>query len=607
MKGYTSRFIYIDLNEKKSKILSFGKNFAQKFIGGRGFGAKIIHDHVSSNKIQGLDPDNLIIMATGPLTGVLAPGSAKTSFSFISPATNIYGDSNIGSHIGFELKKAGYDFLVIKGKSESPTLINIVDNEISFQDARNYWGKNTFQAAEEIKKDSGLYKSAVATIGPAGEKLLTIASVQSENRFAGRAGLGAVFGSKNLKAILISGSNDIHVANYPELIKTFKETNNFFQNHPNSEYFQKFGTYGLLEGVNEHGIMPINNFSEGFVENLGTITVEGYMATVKRQVTQTCLYCPIACEGVFQNKGETRIRPQYETLAMLGPNIGIYDLDFVVEANNIANEIGADTISLGNLIGLMMEAYEKNLIPKQYYDGFELTFGNQEGVRILIDKMVKREGIGEVVANGMRGILEKFPKLESIALHSKYLEQSGYDTRSLYGQCLGYATSDVGAHHNRAWTAYHELKVENSDSDLANLVIYHQHVRPLMDCLGVCRFPWIEFDIDLTYYEQFYEHATGFKATIAELLKRSEGIYNLTRLINTSRGLRRKDDYPPLKSRTEPIPNGPNKGKKIDMKRYENILSLYYAKRNWDDQGIPKPEHVKALGILDNEISLPKF
>jgi len=596
MKGYTSQFIYIDLNEKSSKILSYRKEFAQTFLGGRGYGAKIIHDHVS-NEVQGLDPDNFIVMATGPLTGILAPGSAKTSFSFISPATNIYGDSNIGSHLGFELKKAGYDFIIIRGKAESPTIINIIDKEISFSNASDYWGKTTFQSAEEIKKDSGLFKSALATIGPAGENLLTIASVQSENRFAGRAGLGAVFGSKNLKGILISGSNDINVANYAELIKTFKETNSFFKDHPNSDYFQKFGTYGLLEGVNEHGIMPINNFHTGFIEDLGTLTVEGYTATVERQVTQTCLYCPISCEGVFRKNGATRVRPQYESLVMLGPNLSIYDLNFVIEANNTANEMGLDTISLGNLIGLVMDAFEKDLIPKKYFD-FQIPFGNQEGAKILIDKMVKREGIGDIVANGMRGLLENFPKLEKIALHSKYLEQSGYDTRSLYGQCLGYATSDIGAHHNRAWTAYHELSVENSDSDLADLVIYHQHVRPLMDCLGVCRFPWIEFDIDLKYYERFYEHATGFKTSIEELLKRSEGIYNLTRLINTGRGLKREDDYPPTKVTTESIPNGPNKGKKIDMKRYQKLLSLYYSKRNWNDEGLPKSKHVEELGIL---------
>ncbi|MHA1895711.1 MAG: aldehyde ferredoxin oxidoreductase family protein [Candidatus Helarchaeota archaeon] len=606
MKGYKGTGLFINLTEKKSKELNISREFAKIFIGGRGFGAKIIHDNVGD--IQAFDPDNLIVMATGPLTGVLAPGSPKTSFSFISPATNIYGDSNIGSRIGLELKKAGYDFIVIRGKASSPTLLKIFDNEVVFEDASSYWGKKTFESADKILEDIGLSSKecTITTIGPAGEKMLACASVQSENRFAGRTGLGAVFGSKNLKALAISGSQPIEISDQIKLMKIYKEVNEFFNEHPNTEYFQKFGTLGLLEGVNEHGIMPINNFQEGFIEELGNLTVEGYSAMVRNQVTQTCLYCPATCEGVFKKNGKKRIRPQYESLVMLGPNLGIYDLDFCIEANHLLNEMGMDTISVGNLIGLLMEAYEKGHVPKEYFDGLKLNFGNKEGAWTLIHKMVKREGIGNIMANGIKALIKKFPKLEKISLHSKYLEQSGYDTRSLYGQCLAYSTSDIGAHHNRAWTAYHELKCENSNDDLASLVIFHQHVRPLMDCLGVCRFPWIEFDIDLKFYERFYESATGFKATIEDLLKRSEGIYNLTRLINIRRGLKRKDDFPPWKVYSVPIPSGPNKGKMIDLKRYEALLDLYYLKRNWDKKGIPKEDHVKNLKILNEDFKIPR-
>ena len=604
MYGYKNQGLLIDLTHKKVKELTISNQFAQLYIGGRGFGAKIVHDNLINKNISPFDPDNMVVMATGPLTGVLAPGSPKTSFSFLSPATHIYGDSNIGSRLGLELKKAGFDFIVITGKADAPILLKILDNEIDFSDASAYWGLKTFEASDMILKDVGSKHHAVGTIGPAGERLCTFASLQSENRFAGRTGLGAVFGSKNLKGLVISGSNTIEIANYSKLLETYNEVNEFFNTHPNTEFFQKFGTFGLLEGVNEHGIMPANNFQLGYVEELGDITVEGYSAKIEQQVTQTCLYCPATCEGVFKKNGEKRIRPQYESLVMLGPNLGIYDLDFVIELNHAANEIGVDTISLGNLLGLMMEAFEKKLIPAKYLNEIDLSFGSKEGVNKLIEKLANREGLGDTIAGGIRSILEKFPKLEEISLHSKYLEQSGYDTRSLYGQCLGYATSDIGAHHNRAWTAYHELKVENSNEDLADLVIYHQHVRPLMDCLGVCRFPWIEFDIDLTYYEKFYEYATGFKATIDQLLKRSEGIYNLTRLFNIQRGLKRKDDYPPRRVSTIPIPNGPNKGKFIDLKRYEEILDIYYTKRNWTKEGIPKKHHVKELGILDIEFKI---
>ncbi len=598
LSGYSGKILEINLTTKKSKERYLREDFALKYIGGRGFGARLVWD-LTDHDTHPLSPDNIICFAAGPLTGLLAPGSGKTAVVSLSPATGMYGDSNIGSHIGFELKKSGYDILILRGKAEKPTILMLEDDDLEFQDAANYWGMGARKSEAEIKKDLNDTRWTVVTIGPAGENLVRFAAIQSENRVAGRTGLGAVLGSKNIKAIAIKGTKSLSISNFDKLTETFKKANQYLKNHPIADVYAKFGTFGLLEGVNERGILPVNNFQEAIFDQIKELGMDKFDEKYPNTKSQTCLYCPVSCEGVLNKNGTVKIRPQYESLVMLGPNCGISDLDNVIESNHLCNEYGLDTISCGNLVGLVMEMFKRNIISEKDCDGYSFKFGDCESVHVLIEKITKREGIGNIIADGITAIIKKWPKSERYALHCKGLEQSGYDTRALRAMTLAYATADIGAHHNRAWTAYHELAKKRTDKELVELVMFHQHIRPLMDCLGVCRFPWIEFDIDVSLYGDFYKFATGANCNINDLLHRSEGVYNLTRAINYRKGITRKNDRPPERVFEDPIPRGPFKGKLINRKDFQKLLSLYYDLRGWDENGIPTYETLKKFDLED--------
>ncbi|MFX1295791.1 MAG: aldehyde ferredoxin oxidoreductase family protein [Promethearchaeota archaeon] len=596
--GYAGKILKINLTTEKMKIRFLNENFAIKYIGGRGFGARLIWDHTDANT-NPLGPENLFIMATGPLTGLLVPGSGKTSFISLSPGTGIYGDSNMGGHIGLKLKQAGFDILMLSGKATRPSILKIQNNKMELLSGTSYWGHNTIQAEKEIKSDLGDKSFAICTIGPAGENLIRYASIQSEHRFAGRTGFGAILGSKNLKAIAIQGETDISISNTDKLLETFKKANSYLKNHKVADIYQRQGTLGLVEGVNEVGIIPVRNFQDAVCEYAVDIGGSKFEEIYTDWHANSCLYCNVACEGIANSQKGIRIRPQYETAVMLGSNLGIRQIIDIVELSNLCNELGMDTISTGNLIGLLMEAFEKEIISKSDCNGIELTWGNTQAVSELIEMIATRKGIGNIIADGIRNVVKKWPQCAAFALHCKGLEQSGYDTRPLLGMTLAYATADIGAHHNRAWVAYHELRKKYTTKELAQLVIFHQHFRPLMDCIGACRFPWIEFDIDPSIYANFYSYSVGIQTQFEQLMERSEAIYNITRTINLRRGITRKDDYPPPRVYTTPVPKGPFKGQIISLSKFEQILNNYYELRGWTEKGIPKRETFLRLGLED--------
>ena len=369
--------------------------------------------------------------------------------------------------------------------------------------------------------------------------------------------------------------------------------------HKLADIYQRQGTLSLVEGVNEVGILPVRNFQNAVCDYATEIGGDKFEELYPEWHAHSCLYCTIACEGTAYTENGTRIRPQYETAVMLGSNLDIKTITEIVELNDLCNEVGVDTISIGNLVGLMMEAYERKIISQKDCNGIDLTWGNTQAVHDLILMICKREGIGNIIADGILNLIKKWPQCKDLALHSKGLEQSGYDTRALLGMTLAYATADIGAHHNRAWVAYHELRKKYTLKELAQLVMFHQHFRPLMDCIGACRFPWIEFDIDPNIYSGFYSSAVGIETTFEQLMERSEGIYSLTRAINLRRGVTRKDDYPPPRVFNDPVPQGPFKGKTINKDQYKKILNLYYELRGWDSEGIPKKETLLKFGLDD--------
>ena len=591
--GYFKKLLFVDLDKGDARVVNLSDEFCLKYIGGRGFGIKLIWDNQKNYKSP-LDPQSLIVVAPGPLTGLYLPASGKTSFISMSPATGIYGDSNMGGSFGVELRQAGYDALVIKGKSKKLSYLWIDDDEVEIVENEGLKGKGCLEAEGIIKNDLGDDHLSIATIGVAGENLVRFACISADwGRNAGRTGLGAVFGSKNIKAIAIRGSKDLPVFDLKRLKEISDASFEKLKSHKYFTFWQQQGLMSVIDYVNEAGVMPTYNFKDG--QFSGAEKINGYEMQAKYKIGDTaCFACPMACGNICLVKegkysGTVVEGPEYETACMFGPNLGVSNFACILKANALCDDLGIDTISTGNLIGVLTEAQDMGLISEEEMGGMKLKWGDEESIIQLIHDIAHREGIGNILADGSLELLKKMPQLSPILSHVKGLEQSAYDGRAAISMSLGFATSDIGAHHARAWPLAKELEM-GKDWGLeqkADLVIYHQTVRPLFDMFGVCRLPWIELGFDENTYAEFYSAVTGVTINMDELLKKSNDLYNVTRAINIKLGASRKDDYPPERCFSTPIPSGPQAGKVVDRKEYEKLLTIYYQKRGWDENGQP--------------------
>jgi aldehyde:ferredoxin oxidoreductase len=602
--GYFKKLLWVDLDKGETSVVNLSDEFCLKYVGGRGFGIKLIWDNLK-NYHSPLDPQNMIVIALGPLTGVYLPSSGKTSFISISPATGIYGDSNMGGSFGVELRQAGYDALVIKGKAEKLSYLWIDDDEVKIVENEALKGKGCLEVEGMIKNDLKDDHLSIASIGVAGENLVRFACISADwGRNAGRTGMGAVLGSKNIKAIVVRGSKDIPVFDIKRLKEISDASFEKLKSHKYFSFWQEQGLMSVIDYANEAGIMPTYNFKDGQFDRAEKIN--GFEMQAKYKIGDTaCFACPMACgniclvrEGPYS--GTVIEGPEYETACMFGPNLGVDNFACILKANALCDDLGIDTISTGNLIGVLIEAQETGLISEKEVGGIRLKWGDEESIIRLIHDIAHREGIGNMLADGSRELLKKFPQVRPILSQVKGLEQSAYDARAAMSMALGFATSDIGAHHTRAWPLAKELEM-GKDWDLeqkADLVIYHQTLRPLFDMLGVCRLPWIELGFDEKTYAEFFSAITGIEVSLDELLKRSNDLYDLTRAINIKLGMSKKDDYPPERCFSTPIPSGPQAGKVLDREEYENILALYYQRRGWDENGQPD---MKAIAKRFND------
>jgi aldehyde:ferredoxin oxidoreductase len=602
--GYFKKLLWVDLDKGETSVVNLSDEFCLKYVGGRGFGIKLIWDNLK-NYHSPLDPQNMIVIALGPLTGVYLPSSGKTSFISISPATGIYGDSNMGGSFGVELRQAGYDALVIKGKAEKLSYLWIDDDEVKIVENEALKGKGCLEVEGMIKNDLKDDHLSIASIGVAGENLVRFACISADwGRNAGRTGMGAVLGSKNIKAIVVRGSKDIPVFDIKRLKEISDASFEKLKSHKYFSFWQEQGLMSVIDYANEAGIMPTYNFRDGQFDRAEKIN--GFEMQAKYKIGDTaCFACPMACgniclvrEGTYS--GTVIEGPEYETACMFGPNLGVDNFACILKANALCDDLGIDTISTGNLIGVLIEAQETGIISEKEMGGIRLKWGDEESIIRLIHDIAHREGIGNVLADGSKELLKKFPQVRPILSQVKGLEQSAYDARAAMSMALGFATSDIGAHHTRAWPLAKELEM-GKDWDLeqkADLVIYHQTLRPLFDMLGVCRLPWIELGFDENTYAEFFSAITGIEVSLDQLLKRSNDLYDLTRAINIKLGVSKKDDYPPERCFSTPIPSGPQAGKVLDREEYENILALYYQRRGWDENGQPD---MKAIAKRFND------
>jgi len=591
--GYFKRILEVDLSLRKSRVLELSDRFILKYIGGRGFGAKLVWDNLRPG-LDPLGPENIVVVAPGPLTGLFLPAAGKTSLVSISPATGIYADSNVGGMFGVELRQAGYDALVIRGRAEKLSYIWIDNGTVEIVVNEDLKGKGSLETEGMIRRQIGDQMVKIATIGPAGENLVRIACITADwGRNAGRTGMGAIFGSKNLKAIAVRGARDLPVYDVKLLKELSDRAFEGLKKHPYFEFWQRQGLMSVVDYLNHAGVLPTYNYRDGHFDRADKIN--GYVMEERYKIGDTaCFGCPMSCgkinlvkEGKYA--GTVVEGPEYETACMFGSNLGVDNFAFILKANALCDELGVDTISAGNLIGLLIEGYETGILKLADIDGMALHWGDEESILALVEKTARREGVGNVLADGAKRVLEKWPGLKPIISEVKGLEQSAYDGRATISMALAYATSDIGAHHARAWTVGKELEMgaDWGIEEKVNLVIYHQQARLVFDMLGVCRLPWIELGFSELHYPEFYRAVTGVSMPIEDMFRRSDDLYNLTRLINISRGATSKDDYPPERAFTLPIQTGPQAGKVIDRAQYEEMIQLYYKKRGWDKSGVP--------------------
>ncbi len=593
--GYFGQILRVDMTTGSSKTEPIDDEFIEQYVGGRGFAVKLLWDNLQKcKKIDPLGPENMLVVAAGPLTGVYLPSSGKNSFATISPATGLFGDSSMGGGFGVELRQAGYDALTIVGKADQLSYLFIDNDIIKVIPCPELAGKGNLETEGRIRDAIGDHDVRVASIGIAGENLVRFACVTSEwSRNAGRVGIGTVMGSKNIKAIAVRGDCDLPVADLAKVIEISTKGYSDLGAHPMMNFWQRQGLMSVIDYANEMGILPTYNFRDTHFDKAEQIN--GFTMEANYKIGNTaCFCCPMCCGNINLVKegkyaGTVTEGPEYETAAMLGSNVGIDDFASVLRGNYLCDDLGLDTISTGNLIAAVIEGYEKDLLTIDDLDGKPITWGDDDRILELIEQIARCESIGATLALGAKGVLKRWPQLKPYVLHVKGLEQSAYDCRGASSMALAYGTSDIGAHHTRAWTVAKELEMgaDWDANEKVDLVIYHQHIRSLFDMFGVCRLPWIELGFHEDFYAELYSAVAGSDYTLDDLLPKSKHIYDMTRAINVRLGATRNDDYPPDRTFV-PIHSGPLAGKVCDRDEYETLLTLYYDKRGWDKKGNPQ-------------------
>ena len=608
MNGWHGRILRINLNQEKISIEEIDSQTAAAFIGGRGWAIKYLYDEMDP-MVNPLSPNNMLIFATGPLTATPAPTGNRYMVVTKSPLTEALTNSNSGGFFPTEMKRTGYDMFIFEGRAERPVYVWINENHVEIRSADHVWGK-TVPETEDILIAETDPRAKVASIGPAGENLVKVASIMNDkHRAAGRSGVGAVMGSKNLKAVVVRGSLDPSFAYPGEMRDISKQINREVGDDvKKGSSLREYGTAYVPPVTNEMGILPTLNFQTGVFE--GVENINGHALNEKYLIrAKPCYRCPIACGretdingSEYEGSGEG---PEYETIAALGSACGVDNLAAITKANYLCNELGLDTISAGMTIACAMEMSEKGLIPEDDI-GFSLKFGDADAVINLVQVMARREGFGDLLAEGSYRLAEKYGHPE-YAVTAKRLEFPGYDPRGSKGMGLLYATSNIGASHMAGDLAYAEvfgvpekldpLTTENK----AALIKRFEDAFAIIDAAGLCVFLSVRylFEPDVNLWPrrltQIMNHATGAGYDEESLLLAGERIFNLEKLFLLKAGFSKNDDTLPPRMLNEPMNAGPAEGQVVEL---EEMLTEFYALRGWDENGVPKHEKLSELGLL---------
>ncbi|MEM2110943.1 MAG: aldehyde ferredoxin oxidoreductase family protein [Candidatus Bathyarchaeia archaeon] len=614
MYGYMGKILYIDLARKKFHTENLTTEFCKKYIGGIGFIARLLLDHTPP-KLDPYSPDNPLIFAVGPFGGTIFPNSNKLQVGAKSPLTGFIGEAASSSFWAQQFKQAGYDVMVIKGKSDSPCYIFIDDETVSFHDATDLWGLSVHETDRTLKESLGDETISVACIGLAGENLVPMACISNDiRRHAGRTGLGAVMGSKKLKAIAVRGTKTVNVANIDRLMEISLDYSEKSRG-PSEELFWRYGTPGIVPVLQSQGILPTRNWRQATFEHAEEIGGEFMMKNYVRKIV-ACSSCAVACdhicnvkEGPYANSVATI---NYESLYAFGPECGVYHFPAIIEATELCDYYGLDSISTGVTIGWAMECFERGLITEQQTNGLKLNFGNYDAMIELIHLIVKRQGIGNLLADGVKKASEKLGKgSEHFAMHIKGLELPGYDLRGLKTAAIGFAVCARGGCHERSCGPFIELLGERPlglagvdrfklEKGRGKIIVMGENYNAIMDSLIYCKFGRKFFTNAFDEFANAYTLITGIEMSPRELFVAGERIVNMRKIFNIYQGWTRADDHLPPRIMYDPIPDGLSKGSRVTPEEFKLGIEDYYQERGWDvNTGIPTEDKLKELGLED--------
>lgn len=599
--GYNGKILRVDLTNGTIQTQPLDGAIAQKFLGGRGYGVRILYDE-NPPGVDPLAPENRLVLFTSPFVGGQVPCGVKSCIVTKSPLTQTVTMSLSGGDFGSQLKFTGYDGIVITGKAEHPVYLQFHNEEVQIKNASNIWGKDAIETQEMLKEAFGDKASRVAAIGPAGEKLVKFSSIINERRAFGRGGVGAVMGAKNLKAIIARGTKPVNLFDKNGFDALVKELRERFKSEK-ARAFAKYGTSGVVSLVNGRGIFPTRNYQSGTFQGASKIGGEAREAFVKRHAT--CYRCPVACSVLVTATeepytGTETEGPEYETLWSFGGQCGNDNLSAIIAANELCARYGLDTISTGNSIGFAMECFEKGIITKEDTDGLELKFGNHKAMIEMVRKIGNRDGFGDVLAEGVYRASQKIGKnSQRLAMQVKGAEMCGYDPRGAMGQGLSFATCPRGADHQKGLVRQEVFgKPPAIDrfatGGKAEIVKEVQDEMAFLDAMGICCLLGRRDVSGPADYAKLFKCLTGIELTEQDVWMIGERIFNLERLFNQREGFSRKNDTLPERFLAEPFHEGPSAGHTVPL---EQLLDDYYRVRGWDTNGSPTEETLTKLGL----------
>jgi aldehyde:ferredoxin oxidoreductase len=608
MHSYMGKLLHVDLSKRAWQYLPVEEKLAELYVGGKGFGAKILYDLLPPGS-DPLSPENVLMFMPGPLTGTLAPAMRGCVVSK-SPLTGTFVDSYFGGHFAPEIRYAGFDGIIITGAADQPCFIWVSDGKVEIRDAAHLWGLDTFTVTERIRQELGDNTVKTACIGPAGEKMVSYALINCEyNRHAGRGGAGAVMGSKNLKALVLRGSQAVRVSDLPSFQAAVDMACRELKEEAGITAFTVDGTAGSIDFANDEHLLPTYNYARGSFDG-----ASGLNAQAQRQQLWlrdvACLGCPIACGKIGRirrgrRKGLISDVVEYETAAMMGSNIGLSDVREVAYLVKKCDALGLDGMSAGGAIGFAIEAFQKGLITAADTEGINLAFGDSGAAEYLLEIIAARkEGLGDLLAGGVKKAAEALGHdAADFAVQIKGLECPAWGPRSVPGMALALATADRGGCHQRAFPILYEVGGYWNDQpvdrlgikDKGEIVAFLQNYLAGLDTLVKCDFG--QYGVKAESYCRMLSAATGRSWSVDELRLLGERVWNQVRLFNLREGFTRSDDTLPKRFMEEPLPGGPHQGHTVSAADLDQMLDDYYRTRGWSDKGAPTAAKLAELGI----------